>query len=97
MSDPAGSPAAAVLYSRADCPLCFALHRSAQRAARRHGVALRVVDIDSDPALQARYRNDVPVLELPGGGEIRGRATAQEVEAAFAQAAAVARRSAGTP
>ena len=82
----------AILYSRPGCPLCFVLARAASRAARRHGLGLRVVDIRSDPDLLARYDREVPVLELPGGGTIRGRAGAEEIEAAFRRAV-----EAGTP
>ncbi len=76
----------AVLYSRPDCPLCFALRRIAARAARRAGIPLRVKDISSDPDLMARYGSEVPVLELPGGGTLGARATDAEVNAAFRQA-----------
>lgn len=73
----------AVLYGRSDCALCFVLHRSAARASRRHDVPLVVIDIDSDPDLVARYGGEIPVLILPGGAMICGRAEAREVEEAF--------------
>ena len=75
-----------MLYSRPRCSLCFVLERAAARAARRHGVSLRVIDIETDPALRARYDLAVPVLVLPGGEEIRGRAAGSEVEEAFRRA-----------
>ena len=78
----------AVLFTRAGCPLCFALERLAQRSARRHGLPLRVVDVDSHPALVERYGNEVPVLELPGGVFLRGRVEAEAVEGAFRRAVA---------
>lgn len=86
MSGPPGGPPGAVLYTRAGCPLCFVMHRAARRCARRHGVALRVVDIDADARLLARYGDDVPVLELPNGRSFQGRATAEALELAFNEA-----------
>jgi len=77
----------AVLYSRHGCGPCFAMRRAAGRAARRAGLALVVVDIDTDPALAARYGHEVPVLELPGGVLLKGRVEPGAIEAAFAAAA----------
>jgi glutaredoxin-like protein DUF836 len=85
----------AILYSRAHCPLCFALLRSARRAARRHGFALRVVDVADDPLLEVRYGRDVPVLLLPDGRSILGRAGYAEVEALFVEAALAAGKGRG--
>ncbi len=79
--------AGAVLYTRHACPLCFALGRLAERSSRRHGVGLIEADVDADPALLERYGSRVPVLELPGGTSLSGRAGAQDVDEAFARAA----------
>jgi glutaredoxin len=73
----------AVLYARVGCPPCFALKRLAARSARRHGVRLRVITVDSDTDLVARYGDQVPVLLLPDGGRVQGGAGAREVEEAF--------------
>lgn len=77
----------AVLYARDACSLCFALKRLAGRSARRHGVRLRVVDVDSDPVLRARFGRKVPVLELPGDVRLQGGASAGDVDDAFRRAA----------
>lgn len=77
----------AVLYARAGCPPCFVLERLAARSARRHGVRLRVISVDSDPDLIARFGDQVPVLLLPDGGRVQGVAGAREVEEAFRRAA----------
>jgi len=77
----------AVLYARVGCPPCFVLKRLAARSARRHGVRLRVIAVDSDPDLVARYGDQVPVLLLPDGGRVQGGAGAREVEEAFRRAA----------
>jgi hypothetical protein len=49
------------------------------------------VKVDADPALSRRYGDRVPVLELPGGRSISGRAAAQEVDRAFGDAASFLR------
>ena len=77
----------AVLYTRHACPLCFALGRLAERSSRRHRVGLIETDVDADPELQERYGSRVPVLELPGGMSLSGRAGARDVDEAFARAA----------
>ena len=82
-----GDPRSAVLYSRSECPLCFALKRAASRAARRHGVPLSIVDIETDAGLTGMYATRVPVLVLPGGGTLQGRVPAADVDAAFRAAA----------
>lgn len=82
-------PAGAVLYTRRGCPPCFAMRRAARRAARRYGVALRVVEVGGDPDLEARYGRSVPVLVLPDGTAIAGPARAAAVERAFRGAAGV--------
>ena len=83
MSRPGAEAGEAVLYAREGCPPCFALKRLAGRSARRHGVRLRVVEVDSDPELVRRFGDQVPVLLLPGGGRVQGRAAARDVEDAF--------------
>ena len=85
---------AAVLYSREDCSSCFALSRLARRSALRHRIRLVVIDVDSDLGLCSRYGDRVPVLVLPGGGSIVGRAEARAVDDAFRDSARLRRDSA---
>jgi len=82
---------AAVLYSREDCSLCFALRRLARRSARRHRMRLVVLDVDSDGALRSRFGDRVPVLLLPGGGSVVGGAEARAVDDAFRESARLSR------
>jgi VanZ like protein/glutaredoxin-like protein DUF836 len=86
-----GGGARVVLYSRSGCAPCFEMKRVAGRAARRRGVPLVVVDVDSDPGLRQRHGDEVPVLELPGGRLLRGRATSDEIERALREAAIAGR------
>lgn len=57
---------ALILYSRQGCCLCEALEERLRTLLP--AAALQVVDIDTDPALQARYGLSVPVLAqvVPG-------------------------------
>ena len=55
------------LYDRAGCHLCDdALAIVEQEVAAVPGAVLERVDVDSDPALQARYGELVPVVEIDG-------------------------------
>src|ERR1700682_6396464 len=61
------------LYTRADCPLCEKA-KGAMRAAmtlHRLPVTLHEIDVDLDPALQARFTTDLPVVYLNGGEAFR--------------------------
>lgn len=55
-----------ILFSRTDCHLCDAARGVVLAEAERAGAAWREVDIDADPALQARYGEYVPVVEVDG-------------------------------
>ena len=58
-----------LLYSRQGCCLCEGLEQKLLALEPRPN--LSVIDVDGDPALQARYGLEVPVLALarPGGAE----------------------------
>lgn len=54
---------ALTLLARVDCPLCESLESELlEWDAGRELFALNVVDIESDPALSARYTWRIPVL-----------------------------------
>lgn len=61
-----------VIYSREGCHLCT----DAEQLLLRHGLHPHVVDIDHDPALQARFDTCVPVVEIDGKVRFRGRVDA---------------------
>ena len=56
-----------LLYSRQGCCLCEGLEQKLR--ALDSPPVLTVVDVDDDPALQARFGLEVPVLLLAGGPE----------------------------
>lgn len=55
-----------VLYGRAWCHLCEEMRAALAPLAAAAGARLDVVDVDSDPALVARYDELVPVLLCDG-------------------------------
>ena len=55
-----------ILFSRTDCHLCDAARDVVVAECERVGVPWREVGIDSDPQLQARYGEYVPVVEVDG-------------------------------
>jgi hypothetical protein len=54
------------LYSRAWCHLCDDMRTALEPLLAEFGARLDVVDIDSDPQLEARYNEWVPVLVRDG-------------------------------
>lgn len=68
-----------VVYSRAECGLCKELLAEVERARRREPFALRVVDVDSDPSLAARYGAEVPVVVIDGRKAFKFRVRAGEL------------------
>ena len=52
------------LYTRARCHLCEEAKAALAPVLMEFGVALREIDVDTDPALAARFGEQVPVLML---------------------------------
>jgi hypothetical protein len=55
-----------VLYGRAWCHLCEEMRAAVEPLAAASGARVEVIDVDSDPTLQARYDELVPVLVCDG-------------------------------
>lgn len=55
-----------VLYSRTWCHLCDDMRAALEPFAAAAEARVDVIDVDSDPALQARYDELVPVLVCDG-------------------------------
>ena len=64
-----------VLYTRAGCHLCD----EAKQVLRDAGVAFSEVDIDTDPALHARYNEEVPVVFIDGRKAFKYRVDPREL------------------
>jgi glutaredoxin len=54
------------LYGRRWCHLCDDMRAALEPLLAEFGVQVEVVDIDADPALEARYNELVPVLVCDG-------------------------------
>jgi glutaredoxin len=54
------------LYSRAWCHLCDDMRAALEPLLAEFGAQVEVIDVDSDPSLEARYNELVPVLSCDG-------------------------------
>ena len=54
------------LYSRPGCHLCDEMKAVVQHVARTVPLELKEIDISSDPALEAEYGLEIPVLLVDG-------------------------------
>jgi len=54
------------LYSRAWCHLCDDMRAALEPLLAELGAQVEVIDVDSDPSLEARYNELVPVLLCDG-------------------------------
>jgi glutaredoxin len=55
-----------VLYSAEGCHLCDRARATVTALREELGFELEEVDIGGDPALEARYRELIPVVEIDG-------------------------------
>ena len=69
-----------LLYTRKDCCLCEDMKSTLSRVAGRVPFALEEIDVDTSPALQEKYGNDVPLLFINGRKAFKYRLTAKELE-----------------
>ncbi len=60
------------VYTRAQCCCCHKALDVLKDAQRRYGFSIQEIDIDSDPALTARYDTEVPVVAVNGKVRFRG-------------------------
>lgn len=58
------------LFGRSYCHLCEEMAEALGPLAAELGFTVETVDVDEDPALEARYGERVPVLVDPEGEEI---------------------------
>jgi glutaredoxin len=75
------------IYHAADCRLCERALEVVSGVQAELGFELDVVDIAGDPDLEARYREEIPVLEVDG----------ERAFTYFVDAEALRRRLAGPP
>jgi glutaredoxin len=73
-----------LLYSRPDCRLCEEMLLALQSLPQARGIAVDLVDVDSEPAARRRYGHKIPVLLLGGELVCHGHFDAEEVSKALA-------------
>jgi 4a-hydroxytetrahydrobiopterin dehydratase len=66
------------IYTRADCSLCEKAKAEVRAAIALHRLSVTVTetDVDADPALRAKFTDDVPVIYVDGMEAFRQRVTA---------------------
>lgn len=69
------------LYSGAGCHLCDAARDVIQGVLRRHRFDFEVVTIDGNDELEARFRQDLPVVHIDDRLAFRYRVDADELVA----------------
>ncbi|HUC74328.1 MAG TPA: glutaredoxin family protein [Vicinamibacterales bacterium] len=69
------------IYSRPGCHLCDEMKAVVVRALKNTGMPICVEDVDvsTDPALEARYGQEVPVLTIDGRKAAKYRVTESEI------------------
>jgi glutaredoxin len=55
-----------ILYTRDKCKLCDVMKAQLDEIRIQNPFDLQIFDIDKDPALRARYHEEVPVLTIDG-------------------------------
>lgn len=71
------------LYTRPGCHLCEAAHSVLRATLERYPLELRVLNVEEDAALESRYGQDIPVVEVStprGQHTFRHRIDAGELE-----------------
>jgi glutaredoxin len=68
-----------VLYTKAGCCLCDDAKEALALARAQVQFALREIDIESNPALYAAHRYDIPVIEIDGRRAFKHRVTARQL------------------
>lgn len=72
-----------VLYTRVRCHLCEEAKAALAPVLLEFGVGLKEINVDTDPALAARYGEEVPVLMLDGRKLAKHRIDADAVRRAL--------------
>jgi hypothetical protein len=74
-----------VLYTRRDCELCHEMEIVIDEVLPRFLAALKRVEIDGNPSLEAQFGTEVPVLFVNGRKAFKYRCTARELRQRLAR------------
>jgi glutaredoxin len=67
-----------IIYSRPGCHLCEEAREAILNAHCEEAYALKEVNIENDPELLARYKDDIPVITFDGVEVFRHRVASEE-------------------
>ena len=67
------------IYSRPGCHLCDEMKAVVTLVARSTSLRIEEIDISNDPALEAQYGLEVPVLAVEGRKAAKYRVTEEEL------------------
>lgn len=67
------------LYSRPGCHLCDELRALCERLSGEFSLQVAEINIETDPALEARYGKEIPVLYIDGRKAVKFRTTEVEL------------------
>lgn len=68
------------IYSRPGCHLCDEAKEVVERLRQRHSFALRIINIEEDPALETAYGTEIPVVFINGNKAFKYRVDEAELE-----------------
>ena len=68
------------IYSRPDCHLCDEAKDTIERVRRRYPFLLRLINIEEDPALEAAYGAEIPVIFINGNKAFKHRVDESDLE-----------------
>lgn len=79
------------IFSRPDCHLCAVVEKMARQLPPEWNLTVERIDVDTEPELQARYGNRIPVVLLDGHELCAGVFTEGELRRALSGAPKSAR------
>jgi glutaredoxin len=68
------------VYSRPGCHLCDEAKETIERVRRRFDFELQIIDVETDPALEAEYGEEIPVVCINGTKAFKYRVDESEFE-----------------
>ncbi len=68
------------IYSRPGCHLCDEAKDVIDRVRQRHDFAVRVINIEEDPALESTYGTEIPVVFINGNKAFKYHVDERELE-----------------
>ena len=84
-----GSGLTLLLYGRPDCHLCEEMKAVVAPIAEAMGATTEQINIETDPALEAQYGQEIPVLFINGRKAFKYRVSARELQARLQREAKV--------